>query len=201
MPSWICNKITAPSHVIDAMLDDHGDVDFGRIVPMEAKWTWEEICSSAERLARAVLVMEIEKCDSAIPPLFLWPPQTFASQFAAFNTLNDESFEQFVQMLRNYRTCGSLLPEDFAFQNWGTKWNPVDTEVDLHAGTVSFYTAWFCPIPVLEALSRRFPDDLIDVVFDEPDAENGFTRNQFLAGKYFALGKAELARNLQQPES
>jgi hypothetical protein len=191
MPNWISNKITAPNHVIAAMLDEHGDVDFGRIVPMGAKWTWEEVCSSAELLARTVLVLEIEKRDPAIPPLFLWPPQTFASQSGAFKALNDESFEQFVQMLRNYRTCGSLLPEDFALQHWGTKCNPVKTEVDPQAGVVSFYTAGFSPIPLLEALSRRFPDELIEVVSDDPAAECGYTRHQFLAGKSFTPDKSD----------
>lgn len=33
MPNWVTNKVRAPSHVIRALLNNEGRVDFGQIAP------------------------------------------------------------------------------------------------------------------------------------------------------------------------
>lgn len=52
--------------------------------------------------------------------------------------------------------------------NWGTKWNAYQTEVHLPE-EVQFDTAWAHPFPVIEALSRKFPEAEIKVVFADED--------------------------------
>lgn len=46
--------------------------------------------------------------------------------------------------------------------NWGTKWNAVDTYISYsdkdQVGTIQFDTAWDEPEPVLISLSKKFPD-------------------------------------------
>lgn len=83
--------------------------------------------------------------------------------------LSDESFEQFIQMLRNFRKIGFLHSMDFARAKWGTKWNACDSSADIEAGTAEFDTAWSCPVPIFEALSRRFPEDVITVTYADED--------------------------------
>ena len=41
--------------------------------------------------------------------------------------------------------------------NWGTKWNADNTEI-LDGNSIEFTTAWSAPIPVIVALSKKYPD-------------------------------------------
>jgi hypothetical protein len=57
-------------------------------------------------------------------------------------------------------------------ENWGTKWNAYDAKVTPAAGDlveVRFDTAWSHPYPVIEALSLKFPEEPITVVFADED--------------------------------
>jgi hypothetical protein len=40
-------------------------------------------------------------------------------------------------------------------KNWGTKWNACETEIGDNYFT--FETAWSSPVPLFEALTRKFP--------------------------------------------
>ena len=63
--------------------------------------------------------------------------------------------------------------------NWGTKWNACD--VDVSGDTIWFDTAWAPPFAVIEALSRKFPDEEIDLAWDE---ESGWRGGQvYMNGK------------------
>lgn len=59
-------------------------------------------------------------------------------------------------------------PMDWARGNWGTKWNAYDVERpdETH---VQFDTAWSHPVPVLEALSQKFPDTELHVKYADED--------------------------------
>lgn len=59
-------------------------------------------------------------------------------------------------------------PLDWARGNWGTKWNAYDTERETH-NSLRFDTAWNHPFPVIEALSRKFPDATIYVQYADED--------------------------------
>lgn len=41
-------------------------------------------------------------------------------------------------------------------ENWGTKWNSVEVEVE--GNSITFYTAWSPCIPVVEKLAMQFPE-------------------------------------------
>jgi len=67
---------------------------------------------------------------------------------------------------------------DWACKNWGTKWNNTDNvevQGDTKEGWLSyeFDTAWSPPIPVLSALSEKFPDCRIEIHYNEEG--NGFS--------------------------
>lgn len=71
---------------------------------------------------------------------------------------------------------------EWSVVNWGTKWDTTDVEVDewelhnidgdpidaLGGVTYRFLTAWSPPIPVMQALSEKFPDVHIQLEYDEP---------------------------------
>lgn len=57
-------------------------------------------------------------------------------------------------------------------QYWGTKWNAYDSSIDALPGDqarVRFDTAWSHPIPVVIALSEKFPDHTLVVEYADED--------------------------------
>ena len=83
-------------------------------------------------------------------------------------------FEKIVPMPDNI-FCGNLGNKerelygennwyDWSIHNWGTKWNAYSDYFDEDENTMTFDTAWSCPIPVLDALARLCYDH--NVSFD-----------------------------------
>lgn len=163
MPNWVTNKITAPSHVIAAMLNDKGQVDFKTIAPFPGPRDFASISCAAEEAAEIVCNIPVSS-----HPLV---GALQASNRADFDIkkLRDDCFQQFVGFLENYRACGYLHSMDFARKVWGTKWNACEPEADPSAGTAQFETAWSCPDGVLRKLSERFPDESISVTYADED--------------------------------
>ncbi len=184
MPNWITNKVKAPSHVINAILDDKGNVDFNRVIAFEGEFPWDGVMMDAETLANTVIGAQLDS-----HPLIAML-QTSNRERTNIKTLTDESFEQFVQMLRNYRKCDMLHGMDFARKHWGTKWNACESVANASAGTAQFDTAWSCPAPVFEALSKKFPDDVIEVTFADEDIGSNCGSFTLKAGEHIASNVA-----------
>lgn len=53
----------------------------------------------------------------------------------------------------------------WSLAHWGTKWNAYDTDLDGDNLWVRFDTAWSHPSPIIEALSRLFPEAELRVEF------------------------------------
>lgn len=50
---------------------------------------------------------------------------------------------------------------DWSISNWGTKWNSYEPAPFDGGDTIEFFTAWSAPHPILEQLSKQFPDVLL----------------------------------------
>lgn len=57
----------------------------------------------------------------------------------------------------NLKVYGAPTWYDWCWDNWGTKWNAYDCDIDPRARTISFSTAWDAPAPVAAALAKAFP--------------------------------------------
>ncbi len=138
MPNWITNHIAAPKHVIQAMLNEQGCVDFNATAPFPGPRgaDWDSICCAAETAAELACAVPLST-NPLIARL-----EAASRESSDVKRLNPESFEQFVGMLENYRACGYLHPMDFARQVWGTKWNACRPVANPDAGTATFETAW-----------------------------------------------------------
>lgn len=165
MPNWVTNKVQAPSHVIRAMLNAEGRVDFETAAPFPGPCgkDWDGYCMGAEEAAEIVCGVPVDD-----HPL-LAALQSSNRQRFDIKKLSEESFEQFVGMVRNWRNCGYLHRMDFNGKVWGTKWNACKPKADPNAGTCEFDTAWSCPIGVLVKVSERFPEDAITVTYADED--------------------------------
>lgn len=78
---------------------------------------------------------------------------------------------------------------DWSVNNWGTKWNAYSIQ-RVDDQTISFETAWAHPLPVIKALSQKFPDYVLTVDYADEDLgynfgaytmRNGETTNNFAA--------------------
>ena len=164
MPNWVTTRINAPKHVIQAMLNNKGEVDFSVILPFPGPRNgWDGISCAAEEAAEIVCRIPVHE-NPLIASL-----QTASRLDFDIKKLSDQCFAQFVGTLENYRACGYLHSMEFARAAWGTKWNACDQSASPDEGKASFDTAWSCPDGVLTALSRKFPEDAIDVVFADED--------------------------------
>lgn len=165
MPNWVTNKVQAPSHVIRAMLNAEGHVDFETAAPFPGPCgkDWNGYFCAAEEAAEIICGVPLSD-----------HPLTAALQADSRNRfdikkLSEECFEQFVGMLRNWRACGYLHPMDFNRKVWGTKWNACEPKAEPDEGRCQFETAWSCPMGVLVKVSERFPDDAITVTYADED--------------------------------
>ena len=88
---------------------------------------------------------------------------------------NDFDFNNIVPMPKNiYRGLLGREEEEkhgknnwyhWSIDNWGTKWNAVDTRVELNDGSLyyTFDTAWDCPREIVNALMRMRKTILKDI--------------------------------------
>ncbi|MBN6210635.1 hypothetical protein JYK21_29590 [Ralstonia pickettii] len=166
MPNHVTNKITASPEVIKSMINEAGYIDFALVIPFAGTFDWDFVDCTAETFAEAVVGQPVDD-----HPL-IGRLQAVNRDRATFDSVakgSDERFEQFIQMLRNYRACGFLHNMDFARQAWGTKWNAYDQTIAEDRSSAQFDTAWSAPMPVYVALSKKFPSERIAVTFADED--------------------------------
>lgn len=164
MPNWVTNKIEAPEHVIRAMMNSEGRIDFKMVAPFPGPHDeWDGIYGDAETAAESVLGVALSN-----NPLLARIERSSRERINIAG-MREESFRQFVGMLENYRACGYLHSMDFARKVWGTKWNACESIAEPDEGRCKFDTAWSCPTGALVKVSERFPDDTITVTYADED--------------------------------
>ena len=177
MPNWVTNRISAPKHVIQAMLNKEGRIDFSTMCPFPGpRDEWDGISCAAEEAAEIVCGIPLSP-----HPLVAYLQAANRSDFD-IKKLSDGDFAQFIGMLENYRSCGYLHSMDFARKVWGTKWSACEPSATPDEGKASFETAWSCPEGVFVELSKRFPEDTIEVVFADEDIGSNCGRFTLKAG-------------------
>ena len=194
MPNHITNKVSAPAHVLTSLINGDGRIDFGKLIKFEGEFPWDGICGAAETAAEAAINLPMSN-----NPM-LAGMQRHSRETSSVTKLSDESFDQFVQMLRNYRKTGFMHCMDFARHSWGTKWNAYSQKIDVEGCQLHFDTAWYTPVPVFKALSALHPTEEITVVFADEDIgsncgtlklKGGHLVTQDCAGSWGAMSKAE----------
>lgn len=191
MPNWVTTHVSAPKHVIESMINEAGRVDFKLILPVNLPHAgWEYIIGDAETAAERVLNTPLSN------DLLIGALEAANRAEVDVSKLSPESFSQFTGMLENYRATGYLHEMDFARKEWGTKWNAYDTKANPEDGKVTFNTAWSCPLPVLESLSKKFPTEEIKVRFADEDIGSNCGEFTLLAGEYIMENIAPSWREL-----
>ena len=62
---------------------------------------------------------------------------------------------------------------DWQIQNWGTKWEPAEVDVEQceEELEITFNTAWSPPEDICRAIRNQFPDVTVSWFYDEPSME------------------------------
>ena len=157
MPNWVTNRVTAPQHVLEAMLsDDKSFVDFNKIATCQFPHDWDGYFIGAEHL-----VME------TVGKTLRVDQQSLEDRVAK---LEGEELQQYHGMVENFKATGYMNFMDFARSVWGTKWNACHADIEfIDQEQLTFDTAWSCPIGVFNRLSTQFPNDEIKVEFADED--------------------------------
>lgn len=71
------------------------------------------------------------------------------------------------QAIDNLKKYGYKDWYNWAYANWGTKWNSYSSYIEDNV--ITFDTAWSCPEPVFRKLSQMFPKVEIKVEFADED--------------------------------
>lgn len=164
MPNHVTNIIKSNPAIISSMLNEDGNVDFKAILPMHNDLTINGARSfffDSENAAKFMCKEHLSESN-----IF-----TILEEYNRCNVnvlnMTEESFEQFVSMMRNKRNHGFYHSMDFARKVWGTKWGAYDCSND--ANQVSFKTAWCHPFPIVKTLSKKFPNEEIAINYADED--------------------------------
>ena len=73
--------------------------------------------------------------------------------------------------LKNIEKYGAKDWYDWSRYNWGTKWDACDVEVETAPCEIKlvFETAWNTPVPVFNAIAKKFPTLAISVEYADED--------------------------------
>ena len=149
MLNHVTNIVYAKDSVLKSIINKDGNIDFNLVTPFTGEFRWNGIRSDAETAAEVVTGKPISS-----NPLIASLEMSRRSRVDV-TKMDDEGFEQFIQMLKNKRSCGFLHSVDFARSEWGTKWNTYSQELRIDDGFIKFDTAWSCPVKALCALSAK----------------------------------------------
>lgn len=180
MPNHVTNilTITGPEELvarikseISGVFDD-GDpmyIDFNKIIPRPDTLD----ITSGTTTSNGIAILKYRAGDpSAIRNIMGY---NWATQFETEEDLithmidkNLANLEEAQKALDNIRDYGHQDWYSWSNSNWGTKWNAYSQEAKEDC-TIKFETAWSTPYPVMEALSRKYPEAVISVRYADED--------------------------------
>ncbi len=144
MPNWTINRVEATKSVIERLVNDSGNVDFNRILPIPKAMETGEIPFSALWAAKAVVGLRNLGKDIG----------GAATLDGGANDLNTEDLRLVALYLQNYCEYGAMNWYDWCCRNWGTNRNAVQTN-RVSESVIHFETAWHWPVGVLIELAKQ----------------------------------------------
>ncbi len=154
-----------------------GTIDFGKLIPMPKSLMIEAGSTTTRGIEIYLTAVNPDTEDYDLPKM---PKDKFDELVNALNgerifykynpSLSEEEIRSATeyhsfgicadlgkQAITNFQNYGATTWYDWSVRNWGTKWNSYDPyKEDDHS--LVFSTAWSAPHPVVEALSKKFPD-------------------------------------------
>jgi hypothetical protein len=194
MPNHVTNilTITGPEELVArikseiAGVYDDGEVmhiDFNKILPRPGTLN----ITSGSSTSNGIAILKYRAGDpSDIRKImgFNWATE-FASEEELITHMLEKgsaNLEEAQQALDNVRLYGHQDWYSWSTSNWGTKWNAYSQNSDEGSNEISFETAWGTPYPVIEALSRKYPEAVISMRYADEDFGHNVGEYTFQAG-------------------
>jgi len=178
------------------MVNDAGKLDFNKVIPFEGKDDWDAIYADAECTAE-ILIGRPLASDPMVANL-----QQYNRSRVDVPAMRSESRAQLLGMLENYRATGFLHCGEFAREKWGTRTNAIRPVVELEIGLCTFQTAWTAPVPLILALSAKFPTETLYLDYADEDIGRNCGTMTFQAGKVIqesiAPSRSEMTKEDEQ---
>lgn len=179
MPNHITNvlsisgeqeKINDCLNTIKGSYDDGTErpIDFDKIVPMPK--TLHITSGSAVDNAIAVLQNDVSRLKEMLE--YQWVKRDNITDVESLKnylkkSLTEKDFSEAQQAIDNIRLYGHKDWYSWSIAYWGTKWNAYDAKTKDNQ--IIFDTAWSTPFPVIDALSKMYPDLTFKVEFADED--------------------------------
>lgn len=162
MPNHVQNQITAPAEVIEAITRGY---------------TSEEIQAykdEIEELRERDLTewFTAERKESALKNREAKVAEMLTEKITDFNMVIPQPVNIEKGDCSGEHDEGVICWRPWSIDNWGTKWNAYSTSIEPQENgliELRFDTAWAHPYPVIEKLSKKFPNVLIQVSYADED--------------------------------
>jgi hypothetical protein len=169
MPNHTYNTLTIePKSIVDAeqnikeilntiKSDDGEPIDFNKIIPMPE--CLKNVTSTT------LFTTEIDKIEEKIREKneqFNWG---FTEEQIQDRIKRDTEIAELYN--ENIAKTGYKCWYDWSCDNWGTKWNAYQQELDEKTNQIHFQTAWASPEPVIKKLSEMFPNATFLVTYQD----------------------------------
>lgn len=106
--------------------------------------------------------------------------------------LKEKTELNFIQGIKNFLKYGYATWFEWRVNNWGTKWGAYSQDDSRNtSNAIYFQTAWNAPIPVLVALSVKFPSINVEFAFADEDAGANTGYGVLKNGEYLELVQPE----------
>ena len=185
MPNWVTNILTfnlanstTKPDVLEAFLKGKNAdgservFDFNKIIPMPESLNIE--AGSRGETGYREYTKFLQECEGKSARL----KESLERQY--IQKLDKETWELGKAYYTNKQNYGCTNWYDWCCDNWGTKWNACDVYIidmyDVNYFKVAFDTAWSAPVPVVVALSKRFPD--IGITHEWADENIGYNTGE-----------------------
>lgn len=199
MPNHVTNRITLSGDKdrIRAMLkvikNDEvgiGTVDFNKIIPMPESLNIEAGSSTDRGLKAYWDFIEVytfgKPAKQALESLKNIPVESEQAFLRQRKDIRRDEWELGKKAWQNIQNYGSPSWYEWAYANWGTKWNAYgydENEDYSNNDELSFQTAWSAPHPILTKLSEMFPDIEFTHKWADEDIGANCGERTYLAGE------------------
>lgn len=191
MPNHVTNILkTTCQEALDALksIDNEGEevlVDFGAIIPMpeimkadssmpKIEDLAHKICADhevsgldAQEFEKFVCLLENKDKNDPLSERILEHTYEEYGRPLIVQELTEKEFILLPKYMRALRQYGSCSWYAWSCAHWGTKWGAY--EIEKIDGGVKFQTAWSPPMPVIQELSKRFPDAKLEFRWADED--------------------------------
>lgn len=180
MPNWVQINLTFSGdkaeikQMLEAIKNNdigYGSIDFNKIIPMPEQLNIESGSKSIHGMEMVKEYLE------SMPEELKNKEGTYEEFFDNLrkhrDDLNDDEKEIWdigVIAVDNLHKYGAPTWREWAYKNWGTKWNAYDfDEMSEENNTIYFQTAWYAPVPAILNLSQKYPNIEMSMRYADED--------------------------------